>query len=86
MEHINAKKQQLKKQNEYNSNLKKSVSDTASPEDIAKINARNNFTAPKDFLKKEPTNTQIIKDLNENFPLTPNDYQIGLNNVNELIE
>ena len=29
MEHINAKKQQLKKQNEYNSNLKKSVSDTA---------------------------------------------------------
>jgi hypothetical protein len=24
--------------------------------------------------------------LNENFPLTPNDYQIGLNDVNELIE
>ena len=24
--------------------------------------------------------------MNENFPLTPNDYQIGLNDVNELIE
>ena len=83
MEHMNAKKQQREKQNEYNSKNKKT--DTATPEDIAKKNARDNFTTPKD-LKKEPTNLQITKQLSETLPLTPNDYQIGLNDVNELIE
>ena len=38
MEHMNAKKQTLKKQNEYNSKNKKT--DTATIEDIAKTNAR----------------------------------------------
>jgi hypothetical protein len=83
MEHMNAKKQEREKQNEYNSKNKKT--DTATIEDIAKTNARNNFTAPKD-LKKEPTSLQITKQLSETLPLLPNDYQIGLNDVNELIE
>ena len=85
MEHINAKKQQLKKQNEYNSNLKKSVSDTASPEEIAKMNARNNFTTPKD-LKNEKLNKELNQKLAQSAPLTITDYHNGLNDVNELIK
>ena len=40
----------INKFNQYIKN-KRSVSDTSSPEEIAKINARNNFTAPKDLKK-----------------------------------
>ena len=71
--------------NKMNIISKNKKTDTATPEDIAKTNARKNFNAPKD-LKKELTDTQITKQLSETLPLTPTDYQIGLNYVNELIE
>ena len=81
---MNAKKQQLKKQNDYNSKQKKTISDTTI-EEIAKTNARNNFTTPKD-LKNEKINKELNLKLAKSAPLTISDYRNGLNDVNKFIE